>query len=211
MLILFQLDTCLSSLPLNSKQIALLTSYIQANGSLSKIQSLLRGIIKNKNSQASVWARQSLHEMELLKKNLDALQVPLPVTFDMGLSLKYHEHYSGIIFQVRSDFVRRGWYVGLRHANQRRRSLVRSPIRSNRSWCRQQLTTAAMFLRSCVVQALSWEMDTATRYTLRRNIASIMKICFEAILSMLFWWWNRKRVGKEPNPGFMILHVTILH
>ena len=38
------------------------------------------------------------------------------------------------------------------------------------------VATAAMFLRSCVVQTLSRGDGSATRYTLRRNAASIMKI-----------------------------------
>ena len=47
---------------------------------------------------------------------------------------------------------RSGWtYLGSRHG----RSGVRFPGRSNRTQCRQRLATAAMFLRSCVVQALS--------------------------------------------------------
>jgi len=60
----------------------------------------MKGITKNKSSEASSWARQGLHELELLQKNLQMLQVTLPVTFDLGFSLKYHQHYSGIIFQV---------------------------------------------------------------------------------------------------------------
>ena len=42
--------------------------------------------------------------------------------------------------------------------------------------CRQRLATVATFLWSCVGQALNREDDPATRYTFRRNTASIMKI-----------------------------------
>ena len=47
------------------------------------------------------------------------------------------------------------------------------------SWAGQikhSVATAAMYFRSCVAQALSSGDGTTTRYTLRRNIARIMKI-----------------------------------
>ena len=42
--------------------------------------------------------------------------------------------------------------------------------------CRQQLATAVTFLWSCVAQALSRGDRPATRYTLRHNTVSTMKI-----------------------------------
>ena len=40
---------------------------------------------------------------------------------------------------------------------------------------RQRIATAAMFLRSCVAQALNRGAGPVTHYMLRRNTASIMK------------------------------------
>ena len=45
---------------------------------------------------------------------------------------------------------------------------------ANKTQCRQLIATAAMFLRSCVVQALNRGISLVTRHTLRRNAASIM-------------------------------------
>ena len=42
----------------------------------------------------------------------------------------------------------------------------------------QRPATAAAFLRTCLVQALSHGDGPRIRYTFRRNTASIMKICF---------------------------------
>ena len=42
--------------------------------------------------------------------------------------------------------------------------------------CRQRFATAATFLRSCVVQALSRGDGPVTCYTLRRHTASLMEI-----------------------------------
>ena len=74
---------------------------------------------------------------------------------------------------LRNDSGRRYW---------RGRSGVRIPGRSNRTQRRQRLATAATFLRSCVPFALSRGDGPATRCTIRRNTASIMKICFWIIL-----------------------------
>ena len=49
----------------------------------------------------------------------------------------------------------------------------------------QRLTTEAMFLRICVAQALSRGEGPRTRYTLRRNTASIMKILIFDIFTPL--------------------------
>ena len=53
---------------------------------------------------------------------------------------------------------------------------TRIPGRSNRTQRRQRLAIAAMFLRNCVAQTLSCGDVPVTRYALRRNSASIMKI-----------------------------------
>ena len=50
--------------------------------------------------------------------------------------------------------------------------------RLNRTQCRQLLATAEMFLRSCGAQALSCGDEPATRYTLRRNTETTIKIWF---------------------------------
>ena len=58
-----------------------------------------------------------------------------------------------------------------------KRSVPLSGLLWHRLWGRQRLTTAAMFLQSCVAQqVLSWGVSLATRYTRRRNSANIMKI-----------------------------------
>ena len=46
---------------------------------------------------------------------------------------------------------------GVRHCYRCRRSGVRFPGRSNRTHCRQHIATSAMFLPSCVTQALNCE------------------------------------------------------
>ena len=51
---------------------------------------------------------------------------------------------------------------------------IPGPVKSAQH--RQRLAIAATFLRSCVAQALSRRDGPVTRYTLRRNTASIMKI-----------------------------------
>ena len=63
------------------------------------------------------------------------------------------------------------------HRFQCRMSGVPLPDRSNRSQRRQELATAAKFLRSRVAQALSCEDDPVTRYMFRHNIARIIKVC----------------------------------
>ena len=51
---------------------------------------------------------------------------------------------------------------------------IPGPVKSTQ--CRQRLATVATFLRSCLARALSRGDGPATRYTLRRNTASIMKV-----------------------------------
>ena len=51
---------------------------------------------------------------------------------------------------------------------------------------RQWLATAAMFLRSCVVQVSNRGIEPATRYTLRRNTASMMKVGFDRITKTIY-------------------------
>ena len=51
---------------------------------------------------------------------------------------------------------------------------IPGPVKS--SQCRQRLATVATFLRSCTAQALSRGDGSTTRYTLRRNTVSMMKI-----------------------------------
>ena len=58
------------------------------------------------------------------------------------------------------------------------KSGVRFLHRSNRTQCCQQLATGVMCFRSCVAQRQAAKMDPTTRYTLRRNTASIRKIWF---------------------------------
>ena len=95
-----QIDACLSGLPLNQKNVSTLAAFVQVRGPLSKVQAQMKGITKNKSSEASSLARQGLHEMEIFQKNLEMLQVNLPVTYDLGFCHKYHQHYNGIVFQV---------------------------------------------------------------------------------------------------------------
>ena len=54
---------------------------------------------------------------------------------------------------------------------------IPGPVKS--AQCRQRLATVATIVRSCVARRYAAEMGPATRYTLRRNTASIMKIWFE--------------------------------
>nr|XP_018669174.1 eIF-2-alpha kinase GCN2 isoform X1 [Ciona intestinalis] len=98
-----QLHNCINSLPLNAQQVASLLTFIQVQGPLSRVQTSLRSITRNKHSPASSRARQALHELEALRKNLDSLNLTLPVVFDLGYSHKHHNHYNGIIFKVSAE------------------------------------------------------------------------------------------------------------
>ena len=64
------------------------------------------------------------------------------------------------LLQVRSKIVTNycffaGWHSDERHRYRRERFRVRFPGRLSRSQCRQRVATAAMFLRTCVAEALS--------------------------------------------------------
>nr|CAB3241542.1 eukaryotic translation initiation factor 2-alpha kinase 4 [Phallusia mammillata] len=98
-----QVETCLSSLPINHQQVATLCSFALTQGDLAKIQLTLKSIIRNKHSQSSAIARQAIHELEAIRKHLSAIHMELPLVFDLGFIHKYHFHYNGIVFQVSAE------------------------------------------------------------------------------------------------------------
>ncbi|CAK8677764.1 unnamed protein product [Clavelina lepadiformis] len=102
-----QIETCLSSLPLNHQQVASLSNFTQTQGPLPKIQIALKTLTRNKHLPCSSWARQALHELEAVKKCLESFQMNLPVIFDLGFTHKYHHYYNGVIFQVFAEIQKR--------------------------------------------------------------------------------------------------------
>ena len=97
---------------------------------------------------------------------------------------------------------------------------IPGPVKSGE--CRHRFAAAATFLRSCVAQVLTANMDPATRYTLWRNTASIMKIRF--FLSRLKSRWKltfetsqpvsrqryRQKLSKKKNSTIFQSH-QVLH
>ena len=70
------------------------------------------------------------------------------------------------------------------------------PGRVKSAQYRQRFANTAMFLRSCVAQALSHGDGPPTRYLLRRNTASIMKI-FDLILRDAFCFFSSSAFNKR--------------
>nr|XP_039247644.1 eIF-2-alpha kinase GCN2-like [Styela clava] len=97
-----QLEARLLDLSLTSQQISTLYSFIGQQGPLSKIQTLLKTLTRNKQSPISSLARQGLHELDALRKNLEAFGVRLPVVVHLGFVHNLHQ-YSGVIFQVSTE------------------------------------------------------------------------------------------------------------
>lgn len=72
---------------------------IEQQGPLNTIQATLKPLTKSRQSSVASQARQALHELEALRKNLESFGVKLPIVVHLGYVLNYKQ-FAGIIFQV---------------------------------------------------------------------------------------------------------------
>ncbi|XP_074662114.1 eIF-2-alpha kinase GCN2-like [Tubulanus polymorphus] len=95
----------LLNISLSEQSVSSLMNFIETDGPLGKITSILRSITKTKG-QAGSLAKKGLHELETISTNAEHLGIKLQITVNLGLLYNYNL-YSGPIFQVVSQITGR--------------------------------------------------------------------------------------------------------
>ncbi|XP_012147021.2 eukaryotic translation initiation factor 2 alpha kinase Gcn2 isoform X1 [Megachile rotundata] len=97
----FQIKTHLISLCLTDQAMETLYNLFESEGSPAKISSILKTITRRRGDAATL-AKEGLKEIELIVKNIEALEVKWPVVVAPLLVHNINQH-SGIIYQITYD------------------------------------------------------------------------------------------------------------
>ncbi|XP_017783992.1 PREDICTED: eIF-2-alpha kinase GCN2 [Nicrophorus vespilloides] len=84
---------------LSNNSIGTLFNLMESEGTINKITSQLQTITKKKNTDASTYAKQALHELKIILTNAEALGVSFNIIVSLGLVYNVQQ-YSGMMFQL---------------------------------------------------------------------------------------------------------------
>ncbi|XP_014673320.1 PREDICTED: eukaryotic translation initiation factor 2-alpha kinase 4-like [Priapulus caudatus] len=107
----FQVQTKLCNLSLSDKSVTMLYNFIDVEGPLNKIVSMMRTITK-RSGEAGVLAKQGLHELEIIQNHLTHFGAKIQVFVNLGLVLSV-QYYSGMFFQFAREMKKRRRKGGL--------------------------------------------------------------------------------------------------
>ncbi|KAI8514991.1 Eukaryotic translation initiation factor 2 alpha kinase 4 [Branchiostoma belcheri] len=96
-----QVQTRLCSLSLSDQTVECLFRYVEQEGPVNKISSLLKSLTKNKG-QVGALAKQGLHELQTIISHAETLEVKQQMIVSLGLVYNVH-HFCGLVFQFMAE------------------------------------------------------------------------------------------------------------
>ncbi|XP_078593658.1 eIF-2-alpha kinase GCN2-like isoform X1 [Branchiostoma floridae x Branchiostoma japonicum] len=106
-----QVQTRLCSLSLSDQTVECLFRYVEQEGPVNKISSLLKSLTKNKG-QVGALAKQGLHELQTIISHAETLEVKQQMIVSLGLVYNVH-HFCGLVFQFMAETPKSKKRVGM--------------------------------------------------------------------------------------------------